>query len=133
MLDFRVAKTVWPEMVEAAMSKALRAAALDIHGAIVDRITTLQVVDTGTFRANWHITADAESFWWQMWQDTAPQAVMGVRGQVKSDSKVYIQNNLPYAEALETGHSMKAPAGIIGPLEEELKRIHQSHLAGVMP
>ncbi|MDU5779205.1 MAG: HK97 gp10 family phage protein [Pantoea sp.] len=32
----------------------------------------------------------------------------------KPYSVIYIQNNLPYAEALENGHSQQAPAGVYG-------------------
>ncbi len=41
--------------------------------------------------------------------------------QVKLDENIFIANSLPYAEAIENGHSRQAPAGVARIVVEELK------------
>ena len=40
-------------------------------------------------------------------------------------------NNLPYARALEDGHSSQAPAGIVGRLQLEFKSIVEQVVADI--
>jgi len=58
----------------------------DVFGRVVRRTP----VDTGRLKGNWHIT---------------PNITLGKR--------VFISNNLPYAQAIEDGHSKQAPAGMV--------------------
>ena len=63
-----------------------RAIGLDMFGRIVKRTP----VDTGRLRNNWQITEN-----------------------VQLGQKLYITNNLPYAERIEDGYSQQAPAGMV--------------------
>ncbi|EFO5343979.1 HK97 gp10 family phage protein, partial [Escherichia coli] len=40
------------------------------------------------------------------------QRGIGVISKAANYGVIYIQNNLPYAEALENGHSQQAPTGV---------------------
>lgn len=86
---------------------------------VATRVIARSPVDTGRFRANWRIavggpaTGQLEAFdKSDEGQDTANRLAgelpRGVAGQ-----RVYLTNNLPYAWALETGHSKQAPIGMV--------------------
>ena len=70
-------------------------------------------VDTGRFRANWMVGiggADETTT-----DSTVNDAVM--RGSIilsayRDLKQIHLSNNLPYAAALEHGHSMQAPLGV---------------------
>lgn len=63
-----------------------RAVSYDVFGRIVVRTP----VDTGRLRGNWHISQ-----------------------VITLGERVFISNNLPYAEAIEDGHSKQAPMGMV--------------------
>lgn len=48
--------------------------------------------------------------------DTAASGISGVLAQLKPGEyrPIWISNNLPYIEPLETGHSKQAPSGMVG-------------------
>lgn len=118
----------WPDEVSDKLATALAKAAFDCQGAIVDRITNLGVVDTGTFRANWFISADKETDRVEHYENAPSNPSTNIDGKVTAGSTVYIQNNLEYAEALEAGHSNKAPQGIVAPMDAVFKDILEGHL-----
>lgn len=69
-------------------------------------------VDTGRFRASWHITEG------HIDTSVNPEGKYGspsIPGQSKHDnfSVTWITNNLPYAVPLEEGHSSQAPHGMV--------------------
>lgn len=99
-------------------------------------------VDTGRFRASWGVSI------YQVPEDDEgePPAPKGKKVPISASRKrtatlhelnfdpyasVIIYNNLPYAEALENGHSGQAPRGVLAnvevdvltQIEEELKTI----------
>ena len=89
---------------------AVRRVVLEIGSRLIYR----SPVDTGRFRANWfysfnalnHASTEATGATAVNDIDQVPgRAAMGVH---------YIQNNLPYAMALERGHSPQAPGGLVG-------------------
>lgn len=77
-------------------------------------------VDTGRARGNWIVSLGAASY---RYQDTSldPSGSSSIAeglanaAALKSDpfALVYIQNNLPYIEALEDGSSTQAPNGMV--------------------
>jgi hypothetical protein len=86
-----------------------------IVSGILRKVVLKSPVDTGRFRGNWQVGVD-----------TRPSGE--VSGTDKSGSKTiaegiasipeqaaghvyYVQNNLPYAQALEDGHSTQSPPG----------------------
>lgn len=94
---------------------AVRGVVLTIQSRLVIR----SPVDTGRFRANWRYGVG-----------TAPEGVIETTGTTESPSPGapppdlvpgegagrvhYLVNNLPYAWALERGHSGQAPTGLVG-------------------
>ena len=87
----------------------------------LSNITILAPVDTGRYRANNIISVGEpdESFDEDKF-DPDNQSTFEAGQQVLNAIPagtyplIYIQNNLPYCEALEYGHSKKAPQGVYG-------------------
>lgn len=88
-------------------------------------------VDTGRFRANWQVSAHAPLRTAVSKLDPKPrgtgpdalalnQAGAALR-QLKPYGVSYVQNNLPYAQRLETGWSRQAPAGMVALTLAELR------------
>lgn len=107
----------------------LRKVALDTFAVLLK----LSPVDTGRFRANWRVGINRVNY------DTSA-AGKGEPGKYEGDPKggteitdretvqandkllqakwrdtIWLTNNLPYAPALERGHSKQAPVGVLGP------------------
>lgn len=83
---------------------------------LASRVILASPVDTGRFRGNWNVatnrvdattTEDTDKA-----GDKAISRAQAVKVQLGDD--VYVTNNLPYAQALEDGHSQQAPAGMVG-------------------
>ena len=80
---------------------------------LLKKLTMKSPVDTGRFRANWMVGiggADETTT-----DSTVNDAMM--RGSIvltgyKNLKQIHISNNLPYAAALEHGHSQQAPLGV---------------------
>jgi len=80
---------------------------------LLKKVTMKSPVDTGRFRANWMVGiggADETTT-----ENTVNDAMM--RGSIvltgyKTLKQIHISNNLPYAAALEHGHSQQAPLGV---------------------
>lgn len=98
--------------VEEDVGKRLRFISLQLLNEIVQR----SPVDTGRFRANNQVSIGSPEYNVTDATDKSGGATLqqgsAVIAQGKPFSVIYIQNNLPYAEALEDGHSQQAPAGI---------------------
>jgi len=96
--------------------------------ATFERIVTVPPVDEGTFRANWLIgfnTLD-RSFDLNLKladvQATVSKAVAMINTGAVAGSVVFICNSVPYAVALEYGHSwQQAPGGIVEPTCKVMK------------
>ncbi len=95
------------------MNKAARAVGLELYTRLLIR----SPVDTGRFRGNWMIgiavipeTSDPMKF-------NPPGAPDGEQiarfASYKLGNTIYMRNNLPYAVALERGHSGQAPSGVV--------------------
>ncbi len=80
---------------------------------LLKKVTMKSPVDTGRFRANWMVGiggADETTT-----DSTVNDAMM--RGSIvltayRALKQIHISNNLPYAAALEHGHSLRAPLGV---------------------
>ena len=98
--------------VEEDVGKRLRFISLQLLNEIVQR----SPVDTGRFRANNQVSIGSPEYSVTDATDKSGGATLqqgsAVIAQGKPFSVIYIQNNLPYAEALEDGHSQQAPSGI---------------------
>lgn len=78
-------------------------------------------VDTGRFRANWNCAVGIP--------DTSTREATSSGGEIEALGKLgalkpygitYLDNALPYAEALENGSSRQAPAGMLTPMVARL-------------
>ena len=102
------------------------------HGALVKkiafelftRIVLKTPVDTGRARANWSVSLGAPSGAQTGMTDKAGEAtiaagVTDINSAEPMQQVIWLENNLPYIEALEDGHSQQAPAGMVeGSLHE---------------
>lgn len=104
--------SVFMNQVEEDVGKKLRFISLQLLNEIVSR----SPVDTGRFRANNQVSIGSPEYGTTDTADKNGSATFqqgsAVIVQGKPYSVIYIQNNLPYAEPLENGHSQQAPAGI---------------------
>lgn len=91
----------------------VRKVAIDVATKVVLR----SPVDTGRFRANWITTLDAPATDVLADLDPSGSTAIGAAVSAVSDAAlgqtIYIANNLPYARALEDGHSKQAPQGMV--------------------
>ena len=91
-------------------------------------------VDTGRFRGNWIVsknTPDAKSS--EMTDKNGGQTITKGSGvintfKVDTDSRIIIQNNLPYANRLENGWSKQAPNGMVALTVAEMQRKYRNVL-----
>ncbi|EEW2576068.1 HK97 gp10 family phage protein [Escherichia coli] len=104
--------SVFINQVEEDIGKKMRFISLQLLNEIVSR----SPVDTGRFRANNQVSIGFPEYSTTDATDKNGAATLqqgsSVIAQGKPYSIIYIQNNLPYAEPLENGHSQQAPVGI---------------------
>lgn len=112
---FTLALSQFAEKAKGNADAAIRGVVLEIDG----RLKVRSPVDTGRFRQNWiYATGAAPTGTIETTGTTAnpspasaPPALVPGSGAGKVH---YLVNNLPYAWALETGHSKQAPIGLVG-------------------
>lgn len=93
----------------------------------LNRVVMKSPVDTGRFRGNWTVAVGRPNLATTTEVDKSggatitkgSQIVMGIKGPCVT----WLSNNLPYASALENGHSKQAPAGIVAVTYAELSSI----------
>ncbi len=116
---FSIDLTRWGVSLEKEQApKFIRKIALEL----LKKVTMKSPVDTGRFRANWMVGiggADETTT-----ENTVNDAMM--RGSIvltgyKTLKQIHISNNLPYAAALEHGHSQQAPLGVAEISVEEIE------------
>ena len=104
--------SIFAGMIEEDVGLKIRYIAMQILTAI-DIATP---VDTGRFRNNNLVSLQHPDFGISDNVDPngtiAVQRGIGVISKAANYGVIYIQNNLPYAEALENGHSQQAPTGV---------------------
>lgn len=114
MAGWSIPPTAFITQIENDLVKQARVIAMALLGEIVLR----SPVDTGRFRGNTMVSIGSPVF-----ENTATVDKTGANtlsaGQsvltgLKPYTVIYIQNNLPYAEKLENGHSKQAPNGVFG-------------------
>lgn len=82
---------------------------------LLRKVTMKSPVDTGRFRANWMVgIGQADPSTVEETENVAIPRGMAVLGGYREPVAVHVSNNLPYASALEDGHSKQAPAGVVG-------------------
>ena len=117
--QFSIDLTRWGTSLEKEQApNFIRKIALEL----LKKVTMKSPVDTGRFRANWMVGiggADETTT-----ENTVNDAMM--RGSIvltgyKTLKQIHISNNLPYAAALEHGHSQQAPLGVAEISVEEIE------------
>lgn len=91
------------------------------------RVVMMSPVDTGRFRGNWTVAIGAPNMKNDYPADKNGSGVIareaptvtGIKGFCTS----WLSNNVPYAEALENGHSQQAPGGMVAITFAELSKI----------
>lgn len=101
-------------VIEEELSKRVRVIAI----AMLNEIVLRSPVDTGRFRGNNIVSVGAPVYTTTETLDksgglTISNGISKLSG-LEPFTQVFIQNSLPYAYELETGHSKQAPAGIYG-------------------
>lgn len=99
-------------LVEEALTQRVRVIAL----AMLNEIVLRSPVDTGRFRGNNIVSVGAPVYASSenldpSGSETIQRGLSAMSG-LEPYTQVYIQNNLPYATALEDGHSKQAPGGV---------------------
>lgn len=82
-------------------------------------------VDTGRFRGNWNVAVNRIDYSVTAETDKSGGSVIAkgaaIIASAEPDQAICISNNVPYAVALEFGHSKQAPAGIVALTFAELE------------
>jgi hypothetical protein len=122
------ADNVLPDKV----GKLHRAVTLDVLRGVIFR----SPVDTGRFRSNWQVSRNAPIVASIEPQQLGSKGDQGANAEPASQvfqrenenvariepfTRSFVQNNLPYAERLEAGHSQQAPNGIVAPTVAEAR------------
>jgi len=99
-------------VVEEELTQRVRVIAL----AMLNEIVLRSPVDTGRFRGNNIVSVGAPVYASSenldpSGSETIQRGLSAMSG-LEPYTQVYIQNNLPYATALEDGHSKQAPGGV---------------------
>lgn len=106
--------SLFADQVEAELVLRVRV----IARAMLNEIVLKSPVDTGRFRGNNIVSIGSPVYAQTDRVDPTGSATISAGASQLSGLEpytvVYIQNNLPYAETLENGHSKQAPAGIYG-------------------
>ena len=98
----------------------------------IRRIDMRSPVDTGRFRANWTLSIGEPSATVLAVDDpsggaTVARNVSALEAYPKDTfPAIYLQNNLPYAEPLEAGHSKQAPGGMVAITQAELAALWEA-------
>lgn len=114
MAGWSIPLTAFIDQIESDLVKQARIIAMALLGEIVLR----SPVDTGRFRGNTVVSVGSPVLSTTESADKSGASTIAA-GQaaltgLKPYTVIYIQNNLPYAERLENGHSKQAPNGIFG-------------------
>lgn len=110
----------------ADVEQVVRKATFDLFRAVVSK----SPVDTGRFRANWNVSAEAPNY---TFGDSLDEARAGAEASkaltLGAGGVVFLSNGLPYANRLEFGYSQQAPAGMIRTSVVEFNRFVDRALA----
>ena len=126
----------WLDKIATNVDKGAASVRKEVVIAIVNRVAELTPVDTGQARSNWQVTKGTPASGVRKpfspipsrWRKPYPRggtrserrnllgvtsAAQGALREYKDGESVYITNNLPYIERLDSGYSTQSPAGFI--------------------
>ncbi len=112
---------------EAKTSEKLDLAVRKIALELFSRVILKTPVDTGRARANWQVSIGSLPNGTLQLEDKTGQATISAAtartAGVEAGDVIYLSNNLPYAERLEDGYSLQAPAGMVSLSVQEFQAI----------
>ncbi|OGU11553.1 MAG: hypothetical protein A2075_23380 [Geobacteraceae bacterium GWC2_58_44] len=115
----------WAKKAERNMHAAIRQTAFDIFRRVILKTPVL----TGRLRANWGVQVGSP---WTGTVDGVDESggptIAAAQGKVlpwNCRGSIFLNNNLPYAGAIEYGHSKQHPAGMVRVTLEEFPHIVQ--------
>ena len=110
-MKFSLALDQFGIKVLANTDKVRRASILELFQLVVMSTP----VDTGRLRGNWQASVNTPILTETARKDPAGSAVVAevLANMGGLPDAVYFTNNLPYAEAIEYGHSKQAPEGMV--------------------
>lgn len=112
---------------EAKTSEKLDLAVRKIALELFSRVILKSPVDTGRFRANWQVAIGVLPNGTLELEDKTGQATINAAtartAGVEAGDIIYLTNNLPYAQRLEGGYSLQAPAGMVSLSVQEFQAI----------
>lgn len=109
MGQFTLALNKFAEAAGERADATVRTVVLDIGAELISR----SPVDTGRFRSNWNYSLNAPVG--ETTEQTGVHTLNHLDELPKAAASAthFIQNNLPYAQRLEEGHSKQAPLGMV--------------------
>ena len=121
----------WASLTTSQVRTVRRMIALKVFRRVILRTP----VDTGRARANWQATVGSPV---QGPIDSVDptgagsvSTILPAIGAVQGDEPIFLTNNLPYIERLETGWSQQAPAGMVAITVAEFDGIAEQIAASV--
>lgn len=120
-----VSPSLFMVAVEQDLSKKIRTIAIQL----LNEVTMRMPVDTGRARANTIVSIGSPVYqvldrYDKAGGNTIMEGVTRLTG-LEPYTVVYLQNNLPYIEKLEDGHSKQAPIGMFGAAFSSVARANQ--------
>lgn len=105
---FAVDLDAFAAKVKVDVSVVRRKVAIDLHTKITERTP----VDTGRLKNSWNVADDVADI------TVPPEGPQSGTGRItalfeRPFEPTWITSNLPYAEAIEFGHSGQAPSGMV--------------------
>lgn len=125
------ASQAWAVQIDAewaAKMGDLREVVIYIASEALSRVKVKSPVDTGHFKANWVVSLGRQDGTIIPFPgDLGPRnaSALGAYASAEGYPVIYVQNNLPYANKLEHGHSGQAPAGMVAITVAELEALMQ--------
>ncbi|HEB0990952.1 TPA: HK97 gp10 family phage protein [Escherichia albertii] len=117
--------SIFVGMIEEDVGLKIRYIAIQILTAI----DIAAPVDTGRFRNNNLVSLQHPDF--SISDNVDPNGTIALQRGIGVISKaanygiIYIQNNLPYAESIEDGHSQQAPTGVYANAFNDVSQIYK--------
>jgi len=99
----------------------------EITATALQAVISGSPVDEGAYKGNHRVTLDGVDLGYDLEKtdkvgSETEREGMAVIGQIDTPyGESVVQNNIPYGEVLENGHSMNAPQGIYGPAFEAVR------------
>jgi hypothetical protein len=111
--NFALELAKFAEQATEAIDASLREIVIEVGNSLI----RMSPVDSGRFRANWHLSIDVvESVTFSDVDPTGQETIASIVSALSdftAGQTAYLINNLPYAVPLEYGHSTQAPKGMV--------------------